>query len=319
MSGAVLAKIFWQYSKLFLKTFGKIGRRVETDNIAYFIDSVFSGLNQLGCHFQPFQLNKLIGGNLSDSLYFSMQAGDNVYFLSDRRIYGVGKLVNVGIDCKYKNFLDANIFERKEKVVEADQPLMQLGPEYRWLCLFEPDQQFFAEGVDMDEVLSYRPSAFRMLRAFQDVTFIKIDDEENRALKECIYLKNRDKQKYFEYSTSEHERILRFDLEKYRINPEETIIKEFNYEKNEINTEMLLEAWMIDFISKNGFEGEKYDYVTHQVIASPFKPLAYIDKMDIFAYRYLEDFPDTEKERLLDGIWFPSMTEVFQYLESYTS
>ena len=166
--------------------------------------------------------------------YCSMQAGDNVYFLSDRRIYGVGKLVNVGIDCKYKNFLDANIFERKEKVVEADQPLMQLGPEYRWLCLFEPDQQFFAEGVDMDEVLSYRPSAFRMLRAFQDVTFIKIDDEENRALKECIYLKNRDKQRYFEYSTSEHERILQFDLKNYLINPEETIIKEFNYEKNEI-------------------------------------------------------------------------------------
>lgn len=227
--------------------------------------------------------------------YCSMQAGDNVYFLSNRRIYGVGKLVNVGTDCKYKNFLDANIFERKEKVVEADQPLMQLGPEYRWLCLFEPDQHFFAEGVDMDEVLSYRPLAFRMLRAFQDVTFIKVDDEENRALKECIYLKNRDKQKYFEYNTSEHERILQFDLKKYRINPEETIIKEFNYEKNEINTEMLLEAWMIDSISKKGFEGEKYDYVTHQVIASPFKPLAYIDKMDIFAYRYLENFPDTEK------------------------
>ena len=111
----------------------------------------------------------------------------------------------------------------------------------------------------------------------------------------CIYLKNRDKQRYFEYSTSEHERILQFDLEKYLINPEETIMKEFNYEKNEINTEMLLEAWMIDSISKNGFEGEKYDYVTHQVIASPFKPLAYIDKMDIFAYRYLENFPDTEK------------------------
>ena len=84
-------------------------------------------------------------------------------------------------------------------------------------------------------------------------------------------------------------------MEKYLISPEETIIKEFNYEKNEINTEMLLEAWMIDFISKNGFEGEKYDYVTHQVIASPFKPLAYIDKMDIFAYGYLENFPDTEK------------------------
>ena len=66
---------------------------------------------------------------------------------------------------------------------------------------------------------------------FQNVTFIKIDDEENRALKECIYLKNRDKQRYFEYSTSEHERILQFDLEKYLINPEETIMKEFNYAK----------------------------------------------------------------------------------------
>ena len=33
----------------------------------------------------------------------------------------------------------------------------------------------------------------------------------------------------------------------------------------------------------------------------------------------LVEFPETEKERLLDGIWFSSMAEVFQYLESYTS
>lgn len=33
----------------------------------------------------------------------------------------------------------------------------------------------------------------------------------------------------------------------------------------------------------------------------------------------LAEFPETEKERLLDGIWFSSMVEVFQYLESYTS
>ena len=147
----------------------------------------------------------------------------------------------------------------------------------------------------MDEVLSYKPAAFKMLRAFQDVTFIKVDDEENRALKECIYLKNRGLNSCFEYSSCEHERILEYDLKKYLISPNETIIDEFNHDKNEINTEMLLEAWMIDEISKNGFEGEKFDYVTHQVIASPFKPLAYIDKMDIFAYRYLENYPDTEK------------------------
>lgn len=227
--------------------------------------------------------------------YCSMKEGDNVYFLSDRQIYGVGKMVNIGPDCKYKNFLDANIFEKKEKVEDIDEPLTQAGPEYRWICFFKPDQYFFEKGVDMDEVLSYKPAAFKMLRAFQDVTFIKVDDEENRALKECIYLKNRGLNLWFKYSSSEHERISGYNLEKYLISPDETIIAEFNHEKNEINTEMLLEAWMVDEISKNGFEGEKFDYVTHQVIASPFKPLAYIDKMDIFAYRYLENYPDTDK------------------------
>jgi len=32
-----------------------------------------------------------------------------------------------------------------------------------------------------------------------------------------------------------------------------------------------------------------WDYLTHQVIASPFKPIDYIDKMDIFGYRYIEN------------------------------
>lgn len=33
----------------------------------------------------------------------------------------------------------------------------------------------------------------------------------------------------------------------------------------------------------------------------------------------LSDFPVTEQERLMHGIWFSSMMEVFSYLESYTS
>ena len=31
------------------------------------------------------------------------------------------------------------------------------------------------------------------------------------------------------------------------------------------------------------------------------------------------DFPEEERGRLMDGIWFSSMIEVFNYLESYTS
>ena len=42
----------------------------------------------------------------------------------------------------------------------------------------------------MDDILRYRPSAFKMLRAFENVSFIKIDEVENRALKEFISLIN---------------------------------------------------------------------------------------------------------------------------------
>lgn len=33
----------------------------------------------------------------------------------------------------------------------------------------------------------------------------------------------------------------------------------------------------------------------------------------------LTEFPESEQERLMDGIWFSTMIEVFNYLESYSS
>jgi len=227
--------------------------------------------------------------------YCSMKEGDNVYLLSNRQVYGVGKLVKVGPDCKYQNYLNAHEFVTKNALENEDKALIEAPASSRWLCLFEPEGQFFEKGVDMDEILLYKPSAFKMLRAFQDVTFIKIDDEENRALKECIYLKNRGRSGIFNFSKEEHLRISEYELEKYLIYPEQTIQGEINESENEVNLEMLLEAYLVDKISKDGLFEEKYDYVSHQVIASPFKPLAYIDKMDIFAYRFLDAYPSEEK------------------------
>lgn len=45
------------------------------------------------------------------------------------------------------------------------------------------------------------------------------------------------------------------------------------------------------------------------------------DQSTICLYTHIPitDFPEKEQERLREGIWFPSMMEVFQYLESYTS
>lgn len=45
------------------------------------------------------------------------------------------------------------------------------------------------------------------------------------------------------------------------------------------------------------------------------------DKKTICLYTHvpLMDFPPVERDRLREGIWFSSMMEVFNYLESYTS
>lgn len=45
------------------------------------------------------------------------------------------------------------------------------------------------------------------------------------------------------------------------------------------------------------------------------------DRKTICLYTHvpLMDFPSRERDRLREGIWFPSMMEVINYLESYTS
>ena len=45
------------------------------------------------------------------------------------------------------------------------------------------------------------------------------------------------------------------------------------------------------------------------------------DRKTICLYTHIPitDFPQKERERLMEGIWFPTMMDVFNYLESYTS
>ena len=43
------------------------------------------------------------------------------------------------------------------------------------------------------------------------------------------------------------------------------------------------------------------------------------DSVNLFTHMPLSEFPIVEQERLMEGIWFPTMAEIFSYLESYTS
>ena len=64
-------------------------------------------------------------------------------------------------------------------------------------------------------------------------------------------------------------------------------------------------------------EKEKYYLVSED----GYLLVLYQDQTTICLYTHMPvtDFPEAERGRLMDGIWFSSMIEVFNYLESYTS
>ena len=43
------------------------------------------------------------------------------------------------------------------------------------------------------------------------------------------------------------------------------------------------------------------------------------ETVSLFTHMPLSEFPEHEQERLMEGIWFFTMAEIFSYLESYSS
>ena len=236
--------------------------------------------------------------------YLSMKAGDNVYFFMDRMIYGVGKLIDIGGACKYKNYPQASTpFEYVYKDIRKELLLdTGFGSEnLRWLCVFEPYPAFFKQGVDMDEVLSSSPTKIRMIRAMQGVSFIKLDDEENKAVRDLIVFRNRnvlsDKKHRYTFNDNSHRKIGKKVSSIYTLSAAE--IMDLRVDQNGVlRTEMALECGLIELLATAVPEGEilgRWEYISHQVIASPFKPLAYAARMDIFGYNYVPKIPDEYK------------------------
>ncbi len=221
--------------------------------------------------------------------YTSMKAGDNVYFFQKRKIFGVGKLVNVLEDCKYNNFPGASKSIVYSNDLIKDKALIDFGKDthqYRWICFFEGSPNFYNEGIDMDEVLEYKPTTFKSLRTNWKKSFVKIDDYENQSLKELFCLRCNGKSDIINISFDKNKVENKIN-ENYKLNYKD-LISNCIYEDKLLH-EMALEAATIEKMSlnENDIFG-KWDFKTHQVCASPFKPVDYMDKMDIFAYKYTE-------------------------------
>lgn len=230
-------------------------------------------------------------GTLAD--YVSMKPGDNIYFFCKRRYYGVGELVSVGPDCKYCNYPHSSELVRPSYSSIASDLLVDFGPEsphYRWLCTFKGSPYFFEEGIDTDEILTYKPNTFKMLRAFWKVSFIKLSDEENTSLKEIFLLRHQKEMKtrtgiFPEYGRT-HATIASRTLTRYSITPYD-MLRTCTVGAR-VKHEMALEAAVVyDLCNGSSPELGMWDYVSHQVVASPFKPIDYMDRIDVLAMRYL--------------------------------
>lgn len=135
-----------------------------------------------------------------------------------------------------------------------------------------------------------KPNTFKMLRAFWKVSFIKLGDEENASLKE-IFLLRRQRETaaqtgIFPERNDIHNAIAAKVLDRYLIKPADML--QTCIFGSRVKHEMALEAAVVYDLCHNRVHAlGAWDYVSHQVIASPFKPIDYMDKIDVLAMRYL--------------------------------
>jgi hypothetical protein len=259
--------------------------------------------------------------------YLSMKAGDNVYFFRDRMVYGIGELINVGLDCKYLNFPKSDYPIKVNYDDVKDSMLLNEKPDNinnRCVCIFNPSPYFFKQGVDMDDVLASNPNSFRMLRAFWKTSFIKVDDEENKALRDIIlkrneeFIHNHKSEGTYQWVIDQIFHIQSTVNKNYSITSKNLLSLCAN--GTHIKHEMAIEAGIVDIISRgvNSPFGE-WDYVSRQVIASPFKPIDYMDRMDIFGYRYIKNYKTISKYLIIeikkDGGTREAVDQVMKYVD----
>lgn len=242
--------------------------------------------------------SKATEGTLGD--FITMKPGDNVYLFSKRMVYGIGEIIDIEPG--------KTILENNPKSTNGDTyPNSGEDRIQRWSIVFKPAPHFFKTGIDMDDLLLSNPSVFRSLRVFWKRTFIKLDDEENTAFKAAILRKNLE---YISINNTEnifqceYKKTIKELSTKRTTSPNIEKFLSIKRKKNgSLRTEMSLEIGLLNGLSKEKLEAENafghWDYLSHQVHASPMKAIDYMDKIDIFGYRWLKGYEKQIIEKYL--------------------
>lgn len=237
-------------------------------------------------------------GTLAD--YLGMKPGDDIFFFTERKIYGIGRLVKIAdTDCRFRI---SPIDLEKNPLIEERNPDI-----HKFTCTFEPAPHFFKVGVDMDEVLTFSPEKIKSLRFFSNMTFIKLDDIESEAIKNVIarknekYLDESARDKHFEFSDVMHIEMakkIKDDSESYML----SVFDYLQYKNNgNVSSEYYIEGAIMDLLrDEKGSETlGKWDFIGRQYPASPPKPSEYEETMDLFGYRYVPGFPNAISKYLV--------------------
>lgn len=240
--------------------------------------------------------------------YLSMKSGDRIFFFVDRKIYGCGKLINIGGDCKYLNYKNADYAHGDIDDNYKEHLLPYESMNIRCFCFFVPDPLFFRDGVDMDEVLQNRECPFHSVRTFWRLSFTKLDDDESDTLFGIVIkhnealLNSRSDIDIYKYDEEFHQKIASLRrLEAYRFSFGSLISACKSGKSSNLKHEMAIEATLCKkLLEDNDTPFGKWDYISHQVPASPFKPINYMDKMDIFGYRYIPGYKVRSKYIIIE-------------------
>ena len=246
--------------------------------------------------------------------YVTMCPGDSVYFFSNRTVYGIGELISLSEETvAAESYRGATLKSRIDYAIInldsfVDDPVVEVeGRNHekkhkvkRWTILFKPSPYFFTTGIDMDDLLSSNPEAFKSLRVFERRSFIKLDPEEELAFKTAILRRNISALKHPDgsntyacnYESTRNTYLSRMQGRNVRPDVKGLLASSRN-SRGVLSSEMLLEVGLLNQLAIHDNDTEQvfgaWDYLSHQVSASPMKPVQWVDRMDVFAFRYITD------------------------------
>jgi hypothetical protein len=226
--------------------------------------------------------------------YLTMRPGDLVFFFIDRKIYGVGRLIAPGPDfpstvalCNYPDsFLPTSTPGPQLLWDQGD------GEDRPWVCFFEPSPAFSKDGLDMDDVLDADvKSVAQGLRVFERRSFVQMDDDEADLLSDLFVrsLTATPPPLLFPDNHQQlHQAVQGQNLAAHQVSVDQ-LLGFYVQADGKVRSEAALEVWLVDRLNNSAATVSQIfgsvDYVTHQLPASPTKPVIYLDRIDVLGWQ----------------------------------